>query len=542
MKSIIFPGAPGARNTVQRSARLLAMMLSLAMLLASLPMSAQSVPANTQAPVVSPLVRFAGKLLDGRGYPITVPVEVTFSLYRDQKPSSTGEEPALWQEAQQVTPAGNGAYVVYLGAESAQGLPMGVFASGAARFLGVKVQGDPELPRVPVVSVPYALKAEDAQTLDGLPASAFLRANPGVVGPSNGDVASTDTLAVAVQINEAISKKMGAYDNLFNPGATTPGALKINNTIDSSHSGFVVSDYMPVAGYSSIVLSTAVPNAGGYAPIWYNIDQNVLSVAATMPAGTPIAVPAGAAYLRIGIRSSSAATMMVVVGSTLPSEYVPFYPAGELASSSDQGMKIGFLGDSITAQYNQWQPVLLNRTGLVKSFQDALDGRATMQMLDGYSGNTPGSINLGKSWNSGTPGDTLAQDVAGLAGLIIWSGTNDTKYALGTPADAAWAPTEYGAIRGLVETLQAANPALRILWITPYNSEARGGPAMVNIVAAIKSVCAQHGIPVLDMYDNSGISAQNWAVSLLSDGVHPTATENTKVLGPMLAEWVRRYF
>jgi hypothetical protein len=43
-------------------------------------------PASTVAniPAVPELIKFSGIALDGRGYPITVPVEVTFALYAQQ--------------------------------------------------------------------------------------------------------------------------------------------------------------------------------------------------------------------------------------------------------------------------------------------------------------------------------------------------------------------------------------------------------------------------------------------------------------------------
>ena len=59
-----------------------------------------------------------------------------------------------------------------LGAESASGLPLDLFTSGKALWLGVQ----PQLPavgessRVLLVAVPYALKAADADTLGGKPA------------------------------------------------------------------------------------------------------------------------------------------------------------------------------------------------------------------------------------------------------------------------------------------------------------------------------------------------------------------------------------
>ena len=65
-----------------------------------------------------------------------------------------------------------------LGAANPNGLPTDLFASGEARWLEVQVAGEATQPRVLLVSVPYALKAADATTLGGLPASAFALARP----------------------------------------------------------------------------------------------------------------------------------------------------------------------------------------------------------------------------------------------------------------------------------------------------------------------------------------------------------------------------
>jgi hypothetical protein len=81
-------------------------------------------------------------------------------------------------ETQNVRLDENGRYTVLLGATRNDGLPMELFASGEARWLGVQVEGQPEQSRVLLLSVPYALKAADSETVGGLPASAFLLAAP----------------------------------------------------------------------------------------------------------------------------------------------------------------------------------------------------------------------------------------------------------------------------------------------------------------------------------------------------------------------------
>ncbi len=81
----------------------------------------------------------------------------------------------LWQETQVVQVAADGRFAVLVGAGHADGLPPAVLASSDPRWLDVRFDGEPAMARALLTSVPYALRAADADTLGGLPASAFLR-------------------------------------------------------------------------------------------------------------------------------------------------------------------------------------------------------------------------------------------------------------------------------------------------------------------------------------------------------------------------------
>jgi hypothetical protein len=131
--------------------------------------TATAVAANSGVPA---LISFRGTLTDANGKPLTTVLGVTFLLYKD----SQGGTP-LWMETQNVHPDKAGHYSVMLGSTTSQGLPQDVFASGEARWLGVQILGEQEQPRVLLVAVPYALKAGDAETVGGLPPSAFVLAN-----------------------------------------------------------------------------------------------------------------------------------------------------------------------------------------------------------------------------------------------------------------------------------------------------------------------------------------------------------------------------
>src|ERR1700722_8394149 len=127
--------------------------------------------------IVPRLVSFSGRATGPQGKTISGPASVTFAIYKEQ-----AEGAPLWLETQNVMADGKGNYGVQLGATQPGGLPLDLFSSGGARWMGVRVNGGEEQPRVLLLSVPYALKAADAETLGGLPASGFMGAAPTVPG------------------------------------------------------------------------------------------------------------------------------------------------------------------------------------------------------------------------------------------------------------------------------------------------------------------------------------------------------------------------
>ena len=129
---------------------------------------AQTTPAGSALPR---LVRFSGTAKDAAGNPVTGVAGITFALYAEQ----TGGAP-LWTETQNVQAGAGGHYTALLGAAKSEGLPADLFTAEQAHWVGVSIEGQAEQPRILLVSAPYALKAGDAETLGGLPPSAFLLA------------------------------------------------------------------------------------------------------------------------------------------------------------------------------------------------------------------------------------------------------------------------------------------------------------------------------------------------------------------------------
>ena len=163
--------------------------------------------------IVPAVVKFTGVFNGANGQPRIGTVGVTFLLYKEQ----SGGVP-VWMETQNVQPDASGHYSVMLGSTTNRGLPADAFEAGEARWIAVQISGQAEQPRVQLVSVPYALKAADAQTLGGLPASAFLLASPQTNAGGTTAAASQPSSASATAVTtgggtaQALAKFDGATD------------------------------------------------------------------------------------------------------------------------------------------------------------------------------------------------------------------------------------------------------------------------------------------------------------------------------------------
>jgi hypothetical protein len=202
-------------------------------LLSLVPWLGQLTSAQTSAQTASAvprLIRFGGAVKDLNGSPMTGLLGITFALYSDQ----TGGAP-LWLETQNVEPDTNGRYSVLLGSTKPEGLPTDLFTSTQAHWVGVQISGQAEQPRVLLVSAPYALKAADAETIGGLPPSAFVMASPERSG-GKASVPATETqnyiplfVDGSGDLGNSILYQSGT--TAVGIGTTTPAAtLEVNGT------------------------------------------------------------------------------------------------------------------------------------------------------------------------------------------------------------------------------------------------------------------------------------------------------------------------
>jgi trimeric autotransporter adhesin len=200
--------------------------------------SSQTLQTLQASAVVPRLVNYSGKAIDAEGKIISGTAGATFAIYSEQ----SGGAP-LWMETQNVNADAKGNYTIQLGATKPEGLPLDVFASGEARWLGVTINGGEEQPRVMLLSVPYALKAGDAETIGGLPASAFMLAMPSSASASSSAAASTASTVTPAVSGTGTTDFLPLWTNttgglgnsaLFQSGSGSTAKVGINSTTPAS--------------------------------------------------------------------------------------------------------------------------------------------------------------------------------------------------------------------------------------------------------------------------------------------------------------------
>lgn len=215
-----------------------------------------------------------------------------------------------------------------------------------------------------------------------------------------------------------------------------------------------------------------------------------------------------------------------------PAEYKRVPRVG-YANSNWVGKVARSLGDSITWQdgkaYTQgdigaiargYQTILAEKLGFSAFYNSGLSGRP---MANGTA-NGDGTNTTGKAL---TYTDT---DL-----VIIAAGTNDFKLnvplgALGVIGDVGFnTATFYGAYRDLIEYILTNNPNVRIALFTPLQRDQSGydvntvntaGHKLIDYANAVKAIGQLYGLPVCDMYADSGFTKLTLATFTM-DGLHP---------------------
>jgi hypothetical protein len=203
---------------------------------------------NTTSPctqVFPRFLKFSGVLKNAVSTPLLGVTAIKFVIYGE----STGGTP-LWQETQNTEIDSSGRYEVLLGSTSSEGVPAELFATTEPRWLSVQalIPGREEEPRVLLSSVPYALQAENAQTLGGLPVSAFARANAGVSSDTPGTATVIATPAIPSASGTATSSAAAPSVGSAGASGTIEGRVGPVNVIPKFSGGGLTSSQITDAG------------------------------------------------------------------------------------------------------------------------------------------------------------------------------------------------------------------------------------------------------------------------------------------------------
>jgi hypothetical protein len=262
---------------------------SISVFLAFLTLPIATLPAASQqrwdaqpSAGVPNLISFSGKLADAQQKPIAGVAGVTFAIYKDQNDGAP-----LWVETQNVTSDGKGNYTAQLGSSKPDGLPLDLFSSGEARWLGVRVNGGDEQQRVLLLSVPYALKALDAETIHGLPPSAFVLAAPTIAG-SNSEISASSNSNTPALAGTGTTDYVPLWTSNSNLGNSilfeNPASLRIGINTTTPTTTLDVKGGGTIRGLLSLpAIGTATASAG-------TKSQALSWTASTFNSGTATAV------------------------------------------------------------------------------------------------------------------------------------------------------------------------------------------------------------------------------------------------------------
>ncbi len=351
-------------------------------------------------------MKYSGTITDTEGKPQSGTLGVTFALYKDQE----GGAP-LWLETQNVQADASGHYTAMAGSTKTEGLPADLFTSGEARWLGVQAEGEPEQPRSLLVSVPYAFKSHEAETLGGLPASAFVRATPADgVGDASGSTTQTAAatgstgnttksgLGVDTVVNCASAKNN--YIPVFTSSAP-PNITICNSVIYQAGNNIGIGTTTPV---TSLDVKSGAINTS----LYYEIGgSTVVSIASPSDDNLFLGVSAGAAN---------------VAGSgryNLFSGYQAGYSNTTGLANTFYGLQAGY--SNTNASYNTFygaDTAFSNTTGSQNSFYGALAGvnnttasNNTFVGFEAGQANTTGTPNVFVGWKAGLNNTTASENV-----------------------------------------------------------------------------------------------------------------------------------
>ncbi len=314
-------------------------------------------------------------------------------------------------------------------------------------------------------------------------------------------------------------KISGTVTNKLSLDDITAGKLSLDDGTVTADSGYMVSAYINISAGQEFVC----PQGQDRCICYYDEQKQYLSSDAVdgwqdgIYTGT---VPEGAAYLRVSYKLEGFAVWpMLCIGTDYPDKYVPY---GDTVTWLDRnplkGRKLAVLGDSLSA----WYKSAISNAGYFNSmdYDRAVHNQSVW-------GSPIARHNIESAPASFVERFSLLRDTTDY--LVIQGGVNDCGLNIPVGLMSAWddftgALNEYtfiGALESLFRQAQAKYPNAKILFFT--STKLLHMPKLGDYMDAAKLVCNKYSIPVLDLYNCSGLNQGIPAVKskYFSDDTHP---------------------
>ena len=365
-------------------------------------------------------------------------VEMTFAVYKDE----VGGE-ALWTETQSVEVDKEGRYTVLLGAAQADGVPVELFSAGEPRWLGVEIRGQAPQSRTLLVSVPYALKALDAEKLSGKSLSDFVLSES--LGEQVRQVIQAQGQSEGQSALAGVQQKQTGTSSTTTPQTTPAGPMLPPTTFSGTNATQIVSVQQHGSG-NGLYAQTAsgIGNSGvvGVATSTSTSNSQNGVIGFNAGAGAGVAGIATNPSAGVGVYGQSATGFAGVFGNSVVNSGFAAGVFGTTASpdgagvnganSSATGFATGVTGFSASA----------NGNGV---FGNATSGSGFANGVFGQTNSPGGSGVLGienatTGFNSGVTGSSASANGTGVFGSSFqWVGVGGQATApSGGPAFGVW--------------------------------------------------------------------------------------------------------
>ena len=208
-----------------------------------------------------------------------------------------------------------------------------------------------------------------------------------------------------------------------------------------------------------------------------------------------------------------------------------------------KGIKANFLGDSITEgtgvpskEFTYWN-VLKEKYGLAEARGYGIGGTRIARQQKPTEGKPRQDLDFCSRVDEMDPDADL---------VVVFGGTNDFGHGdapLGAFEDRT-PDTFYGACHYLMTHLLERYPKAMIVFMTPLHRAVELKPEknipLITYVRIIREVAEYYGIPVMDLYANSGIQPQVPIMreTYAPDGLHPN-TAGAERIADRLGEFLR---